>query len=147
MKVTATAIIDRPVEQVFRFQADEHYRNHPRWDPAVTKLQPLGDGPIRLGSRFDLTRKMMGREETNTFEVVEWEAPRTFTIATRSPGFSLRIASDCASTGDGRTQLTVSGDAEMGGLRGFLAPLMRGKLTRGAQANLARIKAMAEGEA
>ncbi|MHB8508216.1 MAG: SRPBCC family protein [Candidatus Dormibacteria bacterium] len=146
MKVTATTIIDRPVERVFSFQADEHYRNHPRWDPAVTGLKPLGDGPIALGSRFDLTRRMMGREETSTFEVVVWDAPRTFVIATRSPGFSLQIAADCASAGDGRTRLTVSGDAKMGGVRGLLAPLMKGKLTRGAEANLARIKAMVEAE-
>lgn len=146
MRVTTTTTIDRPVEQVFRFQADEHYRNHPRWDPAVTKLEPLGAEPIRLGSRFELTRKMMGREETHTFEVVEWEAPTRFAIETRSPGFSLRIAANCASAGDACTQLTVSGDAQVGGLRGFLAPLMKGKLTRDARANVARIKQMVETE-
>src|SRR5437879_11430924 len=95
MRIESSTVIERPVEDVFRFQADDHYRNHPRWDPEVLSLKPIGDGPPGLGSRFELTRRMMGRRQTDVFEIVEWERPHRLAIETRRPGFLLRITAVC----------------------------------------------------
>jgi hypothetical protein len=139
-------VIDRPVEDVFRFQADEHYRNHPRWDPAVVSLKPIGDRPAGLGSRFELTRRMMGHNQTDVFEIVEWERPNRIAIETRQPGFQLRITAVCTALGPEQTHLVVGGTATLGGVRALVAPLIRPKLARQARGNLVRIKAMVEAE-
>jgi hypothetical protein len=41
--------INRPVPVVFKFYADEHVRNHPRWDPDI-ELWRHSDEPIGLGT-------------------------------------------------------------------------------------------------
>ncbi|MFN2465806.1 MAG: SRPBCC family protein [Candidatus Dormibacteria bacterium] len=144
MRIQVSTEIDRPIEEVFQFQGPAHYQNHPRWDPTVTSLEPVGGGPIGLGSRFVMSRQMMGRPQTHTFEFVEWERPNRLAIEARSPGFHLRITSVAQSLAADKTLLTLAGEARMGGPRALLAPLMKKKLTRDSAANLARIKAMVE---
>lgn len=48
VRVEVSEAIDRPAAQVFKFYANEHVRNHPRWDPDV-ELEQVSDGPIGLG--------------------------------------------------------------------------------------------------
>jgi len=147
VRIESSAVIDRPVDDVFRFQADEHYRNHPRWDPAVLSLRPIDDRPAGLGSRFEITRRMLGRAQTDVFEFVEWERPNRLAIETSQPGFQLRITAVCTPLGAGQTQLVVGGTAKLGGVRALVAPLIRPKLAREARGNLERIKAMVEADA
>jgi polyketide cyclase/dehydrase/lipid transport protein len=144
MRIESSTIINRPVDEVFRFQADEHYSNHPHWDPAVVSLKPIGSGPARLGSRFELKRRMLGREQTDIFEIVEWDSPHRVAIETRSPGFRLRITAICEAVSADRTRLVVAGDATLGGVRALVGPLIRPKLARQARGNIARIKELIE---
>jgi uncharacterized protein YndB with AHSA1/START domain len=146
MRVTASVIINRPVQQVFKVYWEDHLRNQPRFYPSTINIVPLTDGPLRQGSRFSLTRKMMGRERTEIREVMEWDAPRHVVIEARSPGFSLRFTADCEGSGEGSTLFTFVGDAEVAGVRGLLAPVMRGKIQRDLQEGLDRVKQMVETE-
>lgn len=144
MQIEASVVIDRPVDAVFRFTAADHVANHPRWDPAVRRIEPLDAGPLGRGSRFRIDRRTAGREEARVFEVTEWEAPHRFTIETHDPNFRLRLIEALRPEGTDRTLMTLVGEAEIGGLRGLLAPLIRGRQQEGLQANLERIKAMVE---
>jgi hypothetical protein len=146
MRIQASIVIDRPTEDVFRFTATEHLVNHPRWDPAVGAIEPISSGPMGLGSRFRIDRTTAGRRELREFEVTEWSPPRRFTIETRSPGFQLRLIEECEPAEDARTRMTLVGEAEIGGVRGLLAPLVRSRQERDVLANLQRIKAMVEAE-
>ena len=113
---------------------------------AVVSLKPIGDRPAELGSRFELTRRMMGRDQTDVFEIVEWQRPNRIAIETRQPGFHLRITAVCTSLGPDRTRLVVGGTASLGGLRALVAPLIRPRLARQARGNIQRIKALVEAE-
>jgi hypothetical protein len=42
--------INRPVEEVFDFVADE--RNEPSYNPRMLRAEKVSDGPIGLGTRF-----------------------------------------------------------------------------------------------
>lgn len=144
MRIQASVVIDRPEEDVFRFTAIQHIENHPRWDPAVNAIEPITTGPVALGSRFRIDRTTAGRRELREFEVTDWSPPNRFTIETRSPGFHLRLVEDCEPAGEASTRMTLVGEAAIGGLRGLLAPLVRGRQQRAIKANLGRIKAMVE---
>jgi hypothetical protein len=144
MRLESRIVIDRGADEVFRVTATEHIQNHPRWDPAVSHIEPLSPGPVVLGSRFRIDRRTAGRQEARVFEVTEWNPPRRFTIETRSPGFHLRLIEQCESEGHDRTRMTLIGEAEIGGLRGLLAPIVRRRQERALQGNLARIKDMVE---
>ncbi len=43
-------VIERPVEEVFDFVADE--RNEPRYNPRMLLAEKISSGPIALGARF-----------------------------------------------------------------------------------------------
>lgn len=148
MKLTIRSeiVVDRPVEEVFDFVAVRHRENHSRWDVAVSRLEPETPGPLGLGSRFTIVRKNFGREEAHRFEITEWEPPRAMTMTTASPGFRVSLRGRFSSAGGRRARHELVGEADIGGVRGLLAPLMRRKLQSDIDENLRRIKALIEAE-
>jgi uncharacterized protein YndB with AHSA1/START domain len=68
-------IIDRPVEKVFHFMADQHVHNHPRWDPDI-ELWLESDQPIQVGTIIQRRNRRSGTPVEGTMEVVEYELNR-----------------------------------------------------------------------
>jgi Polyketide cyclase / dehydrase and lipid transport len=58
-RVEGEIIINRPVEEVFDFVADE--RNEPRYKPRMLRAEQISEGPIGVGTRFHTELKTMGR--------------------------------------------------------------------------------------
>ena len=65
-------VIDRPVTEVFQFVAEQHVRNHPRWDPDI-ELWLESDSPIRVGTIIHRRNNRSGTSVEGTMEVVEFE--------------------------------------------------------------------------
>ena len=57
--VEGEIIINRPVQEVFDFVADE--RNEPRYNPRMLSVEQISDGPIGAGTRFRTKPKAIGR--------------------------------------------------------------------------------------
>ena len=146
LSIRSDIVIDRSPAEVFRFLAVDHIENHGRWDPHVVRIVPSTSGPLAAGSRFEIVRRTLGREETRVFEVTEWEQPARFTIATRSSDFDLTLASGVDESGPGRTRLTLMADARVTGGRALLVPVMRIKFAAELRRNLTQIKATVETE-
>jgi hypothetical protein len=72
-------VIDRPIADVFRFFADEHVRNHPRWDADI-QLELVSPGPIRIGTLIRRRNSRSGTPIEGTMEVVEYERNQTFAM-------------------------------------------------------------------
>lgn len=144
IEMHAAIVIDRPVDEVFRFVAVDHLANHRRWDPNVTDATAVGGGPLHLGSQFDLTRRTLGRTERLRFEVVEWQADRLIAIETRTPDLDLRLASDFTAIGAEAARMTLRATALVRGRRRLLAPLMRLKFRADLRRNLRTIKLLIE---
>ena len=75
VKVHVSQVIDRPVADVFHFFAEEHVRNHPRWDPFM-RLEQISDGPIGVGTIIKRINSRSGTPVEGTMEVVEFEPNR-----------------------------------------------------------------------
>jgi hypothetical protein len=144
--IHAETVIDRPAAEVFAIVAVDHCTNHPRWDPSVVRIDPPAGGVMALGARLDIVRRTLGREETLTFEVTEWEAPSRMTITTRSANFDLSLASDLEALGGGRTRLVLNAMARISGPRVLLVPVMKAKFGAEIRLNLVRIKRFVETE-
>lgn len=142
--IRAETVIDRPVADVFRFVAVDHCPNHEQWDPSVVRIIPPAGGSMALGSHLEIVRRTLGREESRTFEVTEWEAPSRMTITTRSRAFDLSLASVCEALDGGRTRLVLKADARVSGPRALLVPLMRVRFGAEIRENLVRIKQLVE---
>ena len=66
--------IDRPVEEVFDFVADE--RNEPRYNPRMRRADKISEGAIGVGTRYRAETASMGRAVPMVIEVTEYERPR-----------------------------------------------------------------------
>ncbi|CAB4916628.1 unannotated protein [freshwater metagenome] len=57
------------------FAALSDFSSAQEWDPGVVRASRPDDGPIGLGSRFDLVAAFMGREVPLTYEIIAFSAP------------------------------------------------------------------------
>lgn len=77
--VEVSAIINRPVEDVFRIHATEHVRNHPRWDPDM-ELEQMTEGPMRVGTLIKRVNSRSGVPVEGTMEVTEFEPNQSMSM-------------------------------------------------------------------
>ena len=81
-RVEGEIIINRSVDEVFDFVADE--RNEPRYNPHMIRAEQISDGPIGLGTRFHTELKTMGQTMPMVVEFTSFERPRRLASVTRS---------------------------------------------------------------
>lgn len=107
VRVQVSVVIDRPVSEVFHFYAQEHVRNHPRWDPDM-HLEQVSEGAIGVGTiiRRHITRS--GTPVEGTMEVVEFEPDRTFGVVIHDGPTETRGSTTFKSESLERTILTFN---------------------------------------
>ncbi|MFW9788668.1 MAG: SRPBCC family protein [Candidatus Thorarchaeota archaeon] len=76
-QIRFSQIIDRPVTKVFHFVAEQHVRNHPRWDPDI-ELWLETDDPIEVGTIIHRRNSRSGTPIEGTMEVVEFDPNHAF---------------------------------------------------------------------
>ena len=78
--IEVSALIDRSVDDVFAFVADQG--NAVRWQSGLVEVRRITDGPIGVGTRHAFVRKLLGRKLEAHNEYVAYEPPRTVTFET-----------------------------------------------------------------
>jgi hypothetical protein len=131
--------IDRPVANVFHFFAEEHVRNHPRWDPFM-RLEQVSDGPIGVGTIIKRINSRSGIPVEGTMEVVEFEPNRAIGMIIHDGPVEMRGRTTFEAVSDGQATLTInveipSMDESMGGM-----------MTAAIQKSLQNIKQLIESE-
>ncbi len=109
MKLEAAQIVDRRVRDVFRWYADDHVRNHPRWDPDI-ELESTSDERMRVGTVIRRRNARSGTPVEGTMEVVEYERDRSFGVIIRDGPMEIRGRATFEELSDGRTRLTIVAD-------------------------------------
>lgn len=107
--VHVSEVIDRPVAEVFHFYADEHVRNHPRWDPDM-QLEQVSDGPIGVGTIIRRRNTHSGTPVEGTMEVVEFEPDRAFGAVIHDGPTETRGRVTFEAESQERTRLTISAE-------------------------------------
>jgi Polyketide cyclase / dehydrase and lipid transport len=80
MLVQGDIVINRPIDEVFDFVADE--RNEPKYNPQMTRAEMVTHGPIGVGTKFHVTTTGVGRAADMTIEYTEFDRPRRLGSAT-----------------------------------------------------------------
>ena len=132
-------------ELVFAVAADlEHW---PDFFRQVERIEPLAEGPVRVGFQFRETRKMFGRQSTERFEVTACDRPHRFVIEARSCGMLFtsehHLIPDIAGT---LVELTLTAKplTLAAKLLKPLSTLMMGPMKKCLEADLDDLKAIAE---
>jgi uncharacterized membrane protein len=139
VKVHVSQVIDRPVADVFHFFAEEHVRNHPRWDPFM-RLEQISDGPIGVGTIIKRINSRSGTPVEGTMEVVEFEPNRPIGMLTHDGPVEIRGRTTFEAVGDANTTLTIS--VEILGMDESMGGMMTGAI----QKSLQNIKQLIESE-
>jgi len=109
VSVQVSAVIDRPVAEVFHFYAHEHVRNHPRWDPDM-QLEQISDGPIGVGTIIRRRNTHSGTPVEGTMEVVEFEPNRAMGVVIDDGPSETRGRVTFEAVGQGQTTLTIGAE-------------------------------------
>jgi uncharacterized protein YndB with AHSA1/START domain len=138
VRIEVSEEIDRSVPTVFKFFADDHVRNHPRWDPDI-ELWRTSDEPIGLGTIIHRRNSRSGTTVEGTMEVVEYEPNRAMGILTREGGMEIYGRATFEEVSEGRTRLTISAYMP-------IDESMKDRMTGSVQRSLRNIKELIEAE-
>jgi uncharacterized protein YndB with AHSA1/START domain len=142
-KWEATAVIDRPIEQVFGFLADGE--NDRKFSPRVLEIAKKTDGPPGVGTVYASTVSDSGLKTQREFELTDFEAPTRIRWTERSKNLVTvpEGGYDLARDGDG-TRLTIHNTLEGHGPGKLLTPLALRSARKGADDFGQAIKAAVE---
>lgn len=139
LKVHVSEIVNRPVATVFHFFAEEHVRNHPRWDPFM-RLEQISDGPIGVGTIIKRINSRSGAPVEGTMEVVEFEPDRAIGMIIHDGPVEMRGRTTFDALGDAQTTLTINVEIPS------MDESMVGMMTGAIQKSLQNIKQLIESE-
>ena len=120
-RVEGEIVINRPVEEVFDFVADE--RNEPRYNPRMRDAEQISEGPIGRGTRFRTELETMGRTVPMIVEFTDYERPRRLASVARSSMMETEGALTFESV-PGGTRMRWSWEVRPRGALRLMAPLV-----------------------
>jgi carbon monoxide dehydrogenase subunit G len=130
--------VDRPIEEVFAFIAD--FANSARWDPGVAEARNVTEGPVRVGTRYDLVVLFNDRRLPMTYEVIEYRPPDR--VALRGYGSTVNALDDIRfEATPGGTRIRYTADLRLRGLLRVLEPLVRTRFEETGRRAMAGMKA------
>jgi hypothetical protein len=114
-------VINRPVEVVFDFVADE--RNEPRFNPQMTSADKLSDGEVGLGTQFSAEVVSGGKPVSMVIEFISFERPHRLGSRTTTSGMVILGELTFEGLGDA-TRMRWAWDMQPTGALRFLKPLI-----------------------
>ncbi len=138
VRIEVSEEIDRPVPVVFSFYANDHVRNHPRWDPDI-ELWRHSDEPMGVGTIIQRRNSRSGTPIEGTMEVVEYEPNRAMGVLTRDGPMEIHGRATFEEVSEGRTRLTISAYMP-------IDESMKDRMSGLVQASLRNIKELIEAE-
>lgn len=119
-KYSTTIDVSADAQKTFSLLAD--FANAPHWDPATISARRVDDdGPIGVGSRFELQMRIMGRENAIEYEITDFEPPRRVVLRGENSG-SVAIDEITVEPHEGGSRVTYEADVSMKGLFKAFAP-------------------------
>jgi uncharacterized protein YndB with AHSA1/START domain len=124
--VRESIVIDSPREDVWEYVA-----NQDEWRrPTVLAVRKLTEGPPKVGTRYEDTVKLMGRDMTIVNELLSYDPPRSMSwkqVEETGPAYAIKGRYDLDAL-NGKTQFTLSTEYGTPGLGRLVAPFIRRRL-------------------
>jgi carbon monoxide dehydrogenase subunit G len=145
MRCETTVSVDRPPAEVFPWLLDAD--KVPRWMTGLLAYEPLAPGPLRVGSRIRQELSVSGQQLRFELNVAELDAPRRAVLRFEGSGFKAANEYSVSEAGSGsRVTWVIFGDTTSFKAK-LIAPMVQAKLQEKIEADLARLRAVLEGEA
>jgi carbon monoxide dehydrogenase subunit G len=145
LRCESTVTIAKPPEQVFPWLVDTD--KVPQWMSGLELYEPLEPGPLHVGSRIRQKLSVSGQHLSFELHITELAPPQRAVLRFEGSGFNAAneyaLAADAGGT---RVTWVVSGDTTSFKAK-LVAPMVQAKLQEKLDADLARLRALLEGEA
>lgn len=130
--------ISRPAEEVFDYASD--HTREPEWNPAMRYLRKLTDGPVGLGTRYEM-EFVPGKPMQATCD--SFDRPRSWEVSGRVFDMDVILGGQVTPTPTG-SHLVFRTEFRGHGFRALALPVIRRRMAPAMQRNVERIKATLE---
>jgi uncharacterized protein YndB with AHSA1/START domain len=137
-------VIDRPLEDVFDYVADE--RNEPTYNAQMRFAEKISDGPIGVGTQYRAEVVSGGRPVPMVIRVTEYERPRRLASKTTMSSMDVAYTLTFEPVGEG-TRMRWAGEIEPHGMLKLTGPLVAWMGRRQEQRIWTGLKGLLEGTA
>ena len=128
MRVEQEFRVERSPEEVFDYLTD--HSKLAEWQTSKTSVEPLTEGPARLGTRVrERTRQPGGKEFEQVVEFVEFDRPGRFAVHIVEGPYPVDGAWTLVREGDG-TRVNFTAEGELGGFQKALSPVLSRMMAR-----------------
>ena len=129
MQIEVSRQINAPLDQVFEAFTD--LANAPERISGIVSVELLTDGPMREGTRWKETRKMMGKEATETMWITRFDPPNCYVAEAESCGTHY-VSTLSFEEADGGTLVTMTFEGKPVTFVAKLFSLLMGWMMKGA---------------
>jgi uncharacterized protein YndB with AHSA1/START domain len=140
--IETTVEIERPVEEVFAFVADQ--TNAPQWQADLHEVRRLTDGPLRVGTEHEFVRVFAGRRLASRNRFVEFEPGRYVAFEIPEGWLTGRASYLAEPSPSGGTVLTCHIQFKVRRPGSLLDPILKRLLARDSDRADARLKELLE---
>ncbi len=144
MRCESTVTVQRPPAEVFPWLLDAD--KVPRWMTGLEVYEPLESGPLRVGSRIRQELSVSGQSLRFELELAHLDPPNAAVLRFEGSGF--KAANEYAVSAAGsaaNVTWVISGDTTSFKAR-LIAPMVQARLQEKLDTDLARLRALLEGE-
>jgi uncharacterized protein YndB with AHSA1/START domain len=135
--------ISRRPEDVFSYATD--FSHFPEWQGGVVSARPGGDGPLAVGSKAVVTRRVGPRTAARTEEITELNPPRSWAVRGRGGPLIAIAKGTVEPLADGeRSRVAIAIDFEAHGIGKLLLPLVRRQARKQLPKNEQQLKEVLE---
>jgi uncharacterized protein YndB with AHSA1/START domain len=128
MRITQTFVAAAPPELVFDYMTDPS--NLAKWQTSKTLVEPLTEGPTRLGTRVrERTKPPGAREFEQIVEFTEFERPKRFHVHIVDGPYPIDGTWTLEREGT-NARLKFAAEGELHGLKRLVAPILKGLMAR-----------------
>ena len=139
-KIAASTLIERPADVIWRFVTD--FSRAPEYDPNIISVKQTSEGPLAVGTDFELTDKKVGKA---MFRTIEYDPDRKLTWVVTSPrAFEGSKHGIILEDVGGKAKLTITWDLKLGGLYWLLGPYLALGMKKSTGAEVNGIKRILE---
>jgi carbon monoxide dehydrogenase subunit G len=120
-----TIEVERSQEEAFDYVAD--FSTTAEWDPGIAEASMVGEGPIGVGTRFEVVALFNGKRLPLVYEITSFERPGRVALHGSGSGFE-GIDEIAFSPGrDGSTRIAYTAEIRLKGLARLAEPFMGGR--------------------
>lgn len=119
--------VARNIDEVFAYAAD--FSNSQHWDPGVESARQTTDGPIGVGTKYELQGHFGPGKIDMNYQITEFEPNRRVVLDGGGNGFTSRDEMSFESVDEG-TRIDYTADITLTNFLRFLGPLLDGSMRR-----------------